>query len=194
MINRNKGTHSYDKAVNIDNNKIISNFRKEHKLKIYTSPKMIKLTKEKNLEQKNINEIKKEPVEKNKIISSNFEQSKTAYNSPDKDEFELCLSKKNKNKINFSLKEDNNKFEEKKLMNLHTIKNKINAKNKDYQLWEKDNHIEVIWSYDLYIQKLMYIHMNPVVQEIVEKPENYLYSSARDYCGEKGLIDVIVEK
>ncbi len=132
MINRNKGTHSYDKAVNIDNNKIISNFRKEHKLKIYTSPKMIKLTKEKNLEQKNINEIKKEPVEKNKIISSNFEQSKTAYNSPDKDEFELCLSKKNKNKINFSLKEDNNKFEEKKLMNLHTIKNKINAKNKDY--------------------------------------------------------------
>ena len=113
MINRNKGTHSYDKAVNIDNNKIISNFRKEHKLKIYTSPKMIKLTKEKNLEQKNTNEIKKEPVEKNKIISSNFEQSKTAYNSPDKDEFELCLSKKNKNKINFSLKEDNNKFEEK---------------------------------------------------------------------------------
>ena len=69
-----------------------------------------------------------------------------------------------------------------------------NAKNKDYQLWEKDNHIEVIWSYDLYIQKLMYIHMNPVVQEIVEKPENYLYSSARDYCGDKGLIDVIVEK
>ena len=26
----------------------------------------------------------------------------------------------------------------------------------------------------------------------VDKPEDYLYSSARDYCGGKGLIDVTV--
>jgi hypothetical protein len=34
--------------------------------------------------------------------------------------------------------------------------------------------------------------MNPVRQEIVERPEEYLYSSARDYAGEKGLLDVVV--
>lgn len=39
-------------------------------------------------------------------------------------------------------------------------------------------------------QKLEYIHNNPVVEGIVEKPEDYLYSSARDYCEMKGLINI----
>ena len=39
-------------------------------------------------------------------------------------------------------------------------------------------------------QKLNYIHNNPVKAGFVEKPEDYLYSSARDYIGIKGLIDV----
>ncbi|HTQ28201.1 MAG TPA: hypothetical protein VMI35_08740 [Puia sp.] len=39
-------------------------------------------------------------------------------------------------------------------------------------------------------QKLGYIHDNPVAAGIVEKPEDYLYSSARDYHGMKGLIDI----
>ena len=34
---------------------------------------------------------------------------------------------------------------------------------------------------------------NPVKQEIVEKPEDYVYSSARNYCGLSGLIDVVVQ-
>ena len=51
---------------------------------------------------------------------------------------------------------------------------------------------ESITTYDFYMEKLNYIHMNPVRQEFVDKPEDYLYSSARDYCGGKGLIDVTV--
>ncbi|WP_262713337.1 hypothetical protein [Algoriphagus aquimarinus] len=35
-----------------------------------------------------------------------------------------------------------------------------------------------------------YIHENPVRAGIVEKPEDYLYSSARNYAGMKGLIEV----
>lgn len=42
-------------------------------------------------------------------------------------------------------------------------------------------------------QKVDYIHMNPVVAEIVAEPHHYLYSSAIDYSGRKGLIDVIFE-
>ncbi|HEX5152617.1 MAG TPA: hypothetical protein VFW07_14300 [Parafilimonas sp.] len=39
-------------------------------------------------------------------------------------------------------------------------------------------------------QKLDYIHGNPVKAGFVEKPEDYLYSSARNYYGMKGLIDI----
>ena len=35
-----------------------------------------------------------------------------------------------------------------------------------------------------------YIHNNPVVEGIVESPEEYLYSSARDYASEKGLVKI----
>jgi putative transposase len=41
-------------------------------------------------------------------------------------------------------------------------------------------------------QKLNYIHQNPVEAEIVDEPEHYWYSSARDYAGEKGLVDIAV--
>jgi hypothetical protein len=36
------------------------------------------------------------------------------------------------------------------------------------------------------------MHYNPVVSGIVEKPEDYLYSSARDYSGLPALIDIIL--
>jgi putative transposase len=36
-----------------------------------------------------------------------------------------------------------------------------------------------------------YIHNNPVKAELVGRPENYLYSSARDYSGEKVLVAVL---
>ena len=39
-------------------------------------------------------------------------------------------------------------------------------------------------------QKLDYIHNNPVKSGFVENPEDYLYNSARDYSGLKGLIEV----
>ena len=132
MINRNKNTHSYDQAINVDQNKIVSNFKKEHKLKIYTSPKMKNIIKEKILEPKIINETQKEPFVKLQIKSPNYEQNNNIYDSTEKDEFELCLSKKNKNKINLSLKNYNNKNEEYTNINLYTIKNKGNVSNKDF--------------------------------------------------------------
>jgi hypothetical protein len=39
-------------------------------------------------------------------------------------------------------------------------------------------------------QKLDYLHNNPVAAGWVDKPEHFLYSSARDYVGDKGLIDI----
>jgi len=39
---------------------------------------------------------------------------------------------------------------------------------------------------------LNYIHYNPVKAEIVNRPEDYRYSSAIDYAGGKGLLKVVV--
>lgn len=64
----------------------------------------------------------------------------------------------------------------------------------DCKFWQDDNHVESICTYDFYKQKLNYIHQNPVRQEIVDRPEDYLYSSARNYAGLDGLLNVIVER
>jgi hypothetical protein len=42
------------------------------------------------------------------------------------------------------------------------------------------------------LQKLDYIHNNPVIAGIVSLPEHYQYSSAANYCGEKGMMDVLI--
>ncbi|WP_423128672.1 hypothetical protein [Gaoshiqia sp. Z1-71] len=39
-------------------------------------------------------------------------------------------------------------------------------------------------------EKMEYIRNNPVKAELVANPEEYLYSSARDYAGEKGLVNI----
>ena len=43
---------------------------------------------------------------------------------------------------------------------------------------------------EMFYQKLEYIHMNPVEAGFVEKAEDYVYSSARDFYSRKGLIEL----
>ena len=56
--------------------------------------------------------------------------------------------------------------------------------------FKEGNYVEEIYTMDFLLQKLNYIHQNPVRAEIVAKPEDYLFSSAMDYAGEKGLLKV----
>jgi putative transposase len=65
-----------------------------------------------------------------------------------------------------------------------------NSQNINFQLWQQDNHPIELFDQKILHQKLDYIHNNPVVAGIVERPEDYLYSSARDYCGIPGLIEI----
>jgi len=70
---------------------------------------------------------------------------------------------------------------------------KLNPNNETYQFWQQDeSHPIELWSSEVMDQKLDYIHYNPVVAGWVDEPEHYLYSSARDYAGSKGLIDIIL--
>lgn len=60
-----------------------------------------------------------------------------------------------------------------------------NSRNKTYQFWRQDNHPIALYSEKFINQKLEYIHNNPVEAGIVEKAEEYLYSSAKDYYNGK---------
>ncbi len=61
---------------------------------------------------------------------------------------------------------------------------------KNYQLWTHDNHALQLYSDKFITEKIEYIHNNPVRAGIVEKPEDYLYSSARNYAGLEAPIDI----
>jgi REP element-mobilizing transposase RayT len=60
-----------------------------------------------------------------------------------------------------------------------------------YQFWQEDYHPEWIQSDEMMRQKIEYIHQNPVKRGYVELPEHWRYSSARDYLGEIGLLEVM---
>ena len=61
-----------------------------------------------------------------------------------------------------------------------------------YQFWRHDNKPIELWSNWVIDQKINYIHQNPVVSGFVQKAEHFLYSSAQDYAGGKGLLDDVV--
>lgn len=59
-----------------------------------------------------------------------------------------------------------------------------------YKLWRDSNHAICLDGTIDAMQKINYIHNNPVKAGIVESPEYYIYSSAADYSGGKGLVKV----
>ena len=68
-----------------------------------------------------------------------------------------------------------------------------NSRNKEYQFWRQDNRPMELYSGSFIFQKMNYIHNNAVEAGIVERPEDYLYSSAKDYKLTKkcGLVDLV---
>ena len=65
-----------------------------------------------------------------------------------------------------------------------------NSNNTIYQFWQQNNHPIELWSPEVIQQKVDYIHNNPVVEGIVEKPEDYIFSSARGFAGKSGLVEL----
>ncbi len=67
-----------------------------------------------------------------------------------------------------------------------------NGNNKYYQFWQQHNRPIELYNADLAEQKLLYIHDNPVKAGFVDRPEDYLYSSAKSYAGLDGLVPVVL--
>jgi predicted ATPase len=55
-----------------------------------------------------------------------------------------------------------------------------------------DNQPVELWSHAVIAQKLSYVHQNPVEEGLVFRAEDYVYSSAIDYAGGKGMLDIFV--
>lgn len=64
---------------------------------------------------------------------------------------------------------------------------KGNSANKEFQFWQNGTHAIELYSLDLILQKINYIHLNPVKAGFVEEPHHWLYSSANPFSEIKVL-------
>lgn len=76
------------------------------------------------------------------------------------------------------------------LLSIMLESGKQNSKKQTYQLWRNDNHPIELYHNEVINQKTEYIHNNPVAEGIVEKAEDYIYSSAKNSMGEEGLLTI----
>jgi REP element-mobilizing transposase RayT len=61
-----------------------------------------------------------------------------------------------------------------------------------YKVWQDGYHAEHIYSNSFMKQKINYIHDNPVKEKLVALPEDYYFSSARNYSGLDNDLEIIV--
>lgn len=65
-------------------------------------------------------------------------------------------------------------------------------KDRDFQLWQEGSHPQMITSEAMMWQKVEYCHENPVRRGYVDEPAHWRYSSARNYAGLPGLLEVTI--
>ncbi|MDZ7720671.1 MAG: transposase [Balneolaceae bacterium] len=82
--------------------------------------------------------------------------------------------------------------------NYHRLLNQIKLaklefkRQSKYQVWQEGSHPKQITTHKMMIQKIEYIHNNPVERGYVNLPEHWRYSSAMNYLEMEGLIPVTV--
>ena len=62
---------------------------------------------------------------------------------------------------------------------------------REYQFWQEGSHPQQIQDREMMLQKLEYIHNNPVKRGYVDEAVHWRNSSARNYHGMRGLIEVV---
>ena len=77
-----------------------------------------------------------------------------------------------------------------RLLAFHKARHKTD---RPHQVWQEGSHPEQIEGEAMMVQKLEYIHLNPVKRGYVDDPLHWRYSSARNYAGQAGLIEVTTQ-
>jgi REP element-mobilizing transposase RayT len=62
----------------------------------------------------------------------------------------------------------------------------------EYKVWQDGYHAEIVETNWFIKQKINYIHNNPVKEKIVTLPEDYYFSSARNYASLENDLEVII--
>lgn len=65
-------------------------------------------------------------------------------------------------------------------------------RDQQYKVWQDGYHAEIVESNWFIRQKVNYIHNNPVKDKVVEFPEDYYFSSARNYAGLQNDLEIIL--
>jgi REP element-mobilizing transposase RayT len=65
-----------------------------------------------------------------------------------------------------------------------------NSNNTYFQVWQQHNHPIELSTNMMAEQRLNYLHMNPVKAGFVSKPQDWLFSSAKNYAGVGGILDL----
>lgn len=63
----------------------------------------------------------------------------------------------------------------------------------DYQVWQEGSKPKQIVNTEMMQQKLEYMHNNPVARGYVDDPLHWRYSSARNYAGQAGVVEVLTD-
>lgn len=64
-------------------------------------------------------------------------------------------------------------------------------KDREYQFWKRNPLSIDLWTKEVFIQKIEYIHNNPVVAGLCIYPEDYKYSSAKFYTTDEDEFSII---
>jgi hypothetical protein len=76
------------------------------------------------------------------------------------------------------------------MLNIFQFAASKHKRNENYQIWTHENHAVILYGNSFINQRINYIHENPVRAGIVERPEDYIYSSARSLAGLPCLLDI----
>jgi len=68
-------------------------------------------------------------------------------------------------------------------LDLMRFSKKTHKTDQTYQVWQEGSHPIAMTDEKVLRQKIEYIHFNPVRRGYVDQPEDWRYSSARDYSG-----------
>ena len=67
---------------------------------------------------------------------------------------------------------------------------KVLKRTKKYKVWQDGNQAKLLYGNRFIIEKLNYIHNNPVEYGLYKQPWEYKFSSATNYAEKQSLINV----
>ena len=79
-----------------------------------------------------------------------------------------------------------------KINNKHS-ENNLEQEKEYYRFWQDGNHPIELHTNEVIEEKINYIHKNPVIMGFVFREIDFMYSSAVNYAGEKGVLNIDIE-